>query len=169
MAAIDLGLRLIGAFYVFAGFVLASGALRSATLDAAIAAIELKSPALVERVKTWWSLLLSLLIFSGGVMLLAMLDLAAWLFVTAAIAQAVYLLAAPRLLDALDEPDARGRRQTTNAFFIYSAATLLVLWARHDGRLQPWQEAGWSIVAIVVAAIVALLAYMTTLWVRVRR
>ena len=91
-------------------------------------------------------------------------DLAAWLFLASALGQAAYILVlAPRYFDLHDPPDARGRRQTINAFVIYSAATAFVLWALATGRLLYWRELPWPVAAIAAAAFVGWLAYVAHL------
>ncbi len=73
-----------------------------------------------------------------------LLDIAPWLFVISSIGQAVYLFVlAPRYFDVVDPPDEQGRRQTTNAFVIYVAATTLVVWAAVLDRLVSWRDVPW--------------------------
>ncbi len=60
----------------------------------------------------------------------------------------------------VDPPDERGRRQTTNAFVIYVAATALVLWADATGRLIPWREVPWPLVAAAAMTLAAYTVYL---------
>ncbi len=150
----DIFLRVIGAFYAFAGFVATRAGMTSHFLDRAIAAISLKKPSQVETARTTWLLSAAALVLAAGVTLLAGLQLAAWIFLASALGQALYIyFLAPRFFDREDPPDATGRRQTTNAFVIYSAATLFVVWAAWRGRLTPLGDA----TAIELAAVAAML------------
>lgn len=137
----DIALRLIGAFYAFAGYVATRAGLTSYFIDRAIAAIALKKPTAAETAQTVWLLGAAMLILAGGVLLMLLLDLAAWAFAASSLAQVAYLFyVAPRYFDVDDPPDPRGRRQSTNAFVVYAAATAFVLWAALTGRLVPWKE-----------------------------
>lgn len=143
-------LRLVGAFYAFAGFVAARSALVSRVLDRAIAAIGAQKPNRIETIQTIWLLTGAILILAGGAALMLLLDVAAWLFAAAALGQAMYLfVVAPRHFDAENPPDPRGRQQSRNAFVIYLAATAFVAWAALTGKLLAWSEVPWQMLAIV--------------------
>jgi hypothetical protein len=158
---VDIALRLMGAFYVFAGYVASRSALMSSFLDRAIAAIGGSKPAGIEQAQTYWFLVSALVVLAGGVALMALLEAAAWLFVLSALGQAAYLtIVAPRVFDAVDPPDETGRRQTRNAFVIYLAATAFVLWALTTGRLDRWQDANPGVLAVVAAAILMHAGYI---------
>ncbi len=74
--------------------------------------------------------------------------------------QALYLLVlAPWIFDPADAPDAKGRQQTINAFILYSAATLFVLWAYRTGKLVPPEVAGWPVVSGALGVITAAAAW----------
>lgn len=60
---------------------------------------------------------------------------------------------APRYFDVDDPPDPRGRRQSTNAFVVYTAATAFVLWAALVDRLVPWRDVPWPLLAMAGAAL----------------
>lgn len=162
----DIFLRVIGAFYAFAGFVATRAAMTSLFLDQAIAAIPCKKPSRSETAQTAWLLSASALVLAGGVLLLAGLEPAAWVFVASAIAQAAYIfVVAPRFFDSNDPPDPRGRRQTTNAFVIFSAATAFVLWAAWRGRLTPIDKATTTDLVPVAVALMLYAAYIVrSLW-----
>lgn len=153
MSAIDTALRLVGAFYVLAGIVLARATLTSHVADRALAALTLERTAPAERVRVLWSLALAILVYASGIALAALLDWALWLFLAAAGAQAVYLTFA-------EAPSLEGRRQSINAFFIYAGATLLVLWAYSAGRLTGWPEASTPAKALAGAAFFVFLLYI---------
>lgn len=137
-------LRFLGAFYVFAGVVAGRAALMSALMDTALAGITLKKVSPRERALSLWLAASAWLVFAGGVLLMVLAREAMWAFILCALTQGFYLtIAAPYYFDTEDPPDPTGRRQTTNAFFIYVAATLLVIWASAAhltplDSLHPW-------------------------------
>lgn len=158
---IKIALCAIGAFYVFAGYVATRAALTSHFLDRAIAAIAAKKPTATETAQSYWFLFSATLVLAGGATLLFLVDVAACLFVASALGQALYLFyLAPRFFDGEDAPDPVGRRQTTNAFVIYTAATAFVVWALSVGKLTPWREAAWPVLALVAALIASHVAYI---------
>lgn len=163
MDGVEIGLCAVGAFYTFAGYVATRSALMSSFLDGAIAAIGGSKPNRAEQARTSWLLVSALVVFAGGVALIGLLDLAAWLFVASALGQVAYLgFVAPRYFDRDDPPDPVGRRQTTNASVIYLAATAFVVWALLRGKLVGWSEANPGVLAVVAAAIVLHVGH--TLW-----
>ena len=156
----DLGLSVVGAFYAFAGVVAARSGLMSRMLDKTIAAIGGERASAAETARALWMVCASIVILAGGVALMLRTGLAAWLFTISALAQGLYLgLIAPRYLDPADPPDAAGRKQTTNAFVIYLAATAFVLWAHATGRLVDWHMLPWPLVPVAVCAIGAFAGY----------
>ena len=158
---IKIALCIIGAFYVFAGYVATRVALTSHFIDVVIAAIAAKKPSRMETAQSYWLLSGATLVLAGGVALLLLIDVAAWLFLASAIGQAAYLFyLAPRFFDVEDAPDAVGRRQTTNAFLIYVAATAFVVWALSLGKLTPWQNVPLPVLALCGGLIAAHVAYV---------
>lgn len=160
-------LQLVGAFYAFAGYIASRAALTSRLMDLAIAAIGGTKPDRREMQRSLWLLASSIVVFAGGAALLLLLDLAPWLFAVSAMGQALYLLVlAPHYFDVTDPPDEQGRRQTTNAFFIYTVATVLIIWAAASGKLIPWREVSWPLLAAFVAAVAAHAGYVArhVLW-----
>jgi hypothetical protein len=153
-------LCIVGAFYAFAGYVATRAALTSHFMDRAIAAIACKKPSSEDVAQTYWLLAAATVVLAGGMALVFLLDSAVWLFLASAAGQAIYLfILAPRYFDVVDPPDPRGRRQTTNAFIIYLAATAVVVWAGQAGKLVGWQELGW-LVGVPLAAVFAHLIYI---------
>ncbi|HWK33066.1 MAG TPA: hypothetical protein VNR51_05245 [Hyphomicrobium sp.] len=153
----DIALRIIGAFYAFAGFLATRAGLTSHFLDRAIAAISMKKTSPHESAQTAWLIAGAAIVYAGGVVLLAGLEAAVFLFALSTLAQAAYIYyLAPRYFDVEDPPDPRGRRQTTNAFVIYAAATGFVLWAAWRGRLTSLADASH---AELIAITCALLLY----------
>ena len=113
----DVVLRVIGAFYTFAGYVATRSAMMSRFLDQAIGAIAAQKPKPLETAQNAWLLATSALVLIGGVLLLAGIELAAWVFALSTLGQGAYIYyVAPRFFDADDPVDASGRRQTANAF-----------------------------------------------------
>ena len=162
----DVVLRVIGAFYAFGGFVATRAGLMSQFLDRAIAAIALKKPPRSETAQNAWLIATAALVLIGGVLLLAGLQLAAWVFVASCLGQAAYIYyVAPRFFDGENEPDGDGRRGSTNAFVIYSAATAFILWAAYRGRLLTLDEASTPALIAVGAALLLYAGYVArALW-----
>lgn len=154
MSSFDLSIAIliaVGAFYTFAGLVGLRMAVQGRLLDIAIAGISLKRPPVAETERGLWLLISSLVVLAGGIFLILRLDWAAAAFVISAAGQALYLLLlAPVFFDPADPPDAKGRQQTINAFILYSAATVFVLWAYRTGKLMPPAMAGWPIVWVAL-------------------
>lgn len=127
--------RAIGAFYVFAGIVVVRAFYMDLFLDRALAAISLTKPQLKDRARTAWLGSIALATLLSGAALLLLAPIAAPLFVIGAVLQASYLLWAARHVPPKDADDQTGRRRTTNAFVIYLAVTLFVMWLQYQGFL----------------------------------
>ena len=167
----DIVLRLLGAFYAFAGYAATRAGMMSHFLDRALAAISAQKPSRAEVAQSAWLIASAALVLVGGVLLLAGLQLAVLAFVASAIGQAAYIyVLAPRYFDREDPPDPRGRRQTTNAFVVYLAATAFILWAAWRERLTPIEYASIIEIAAVSAALLAYAAYVArSLWLAPRQ
>ena len=161
----DVVLRIIGAFYAFGGFVATRAGLMSQLIDQAIAALTLKKPTRAETAQNAWLIATAALVLIGGVLLLAGLQLAAWVFVASSLGQAAYIFyVAPRFFDQ-DDASGGGRRATTNAFVIYAAATAFILWAAHRGRLVTLDEASTPALIAVGAGLLLYAGYVArALW-----
>lgn len=110
-----------------------------------------------------WLLAGSLAVLFAGATLVLRLDVAPYAFVAAALLQAVYLfILAPLHLDAMDPVDDVGRRQTTNAFVLFAAATAYVMWAGWRGAFVPIATVRPELLAAVSALCVGFTGY--TLW-----
>lgn len=164
------GFVVLGAFYVFAGVVGARAAMMEAIMDAAIAGIAAKRRDRIDVERTWWLGVFTVLVGAGGALLLARSALAGPVFVASAAAQALYLmLIAPRHFDVDSPPDAKGRRQTWNAFWIYLVATGFVVWAWATGRLQPFgldpavDWPAWLALAVSLAGAAKVAHFLLTL------
>ena len=162
----DIVLRVIGAFYAFGGYVATRAGLMSRFLDQAIAAIAMKKPTASERAQNAWLLATAALVLTGGVLLLAGLQLAAWVFALSTLGQIAYIYyLAPRFFDKDNEPDADGRRATSNALVLYAAATAFILWAAYRGRLVGVEQASTPALIAVAAALLLYAGYVArALW-----
>ena len=150
----------IGAFYTFAGVVGLRVAVQGRFMDIAIAGISATKPSAAETARGLWLLCSSIVVLAGGLFLVLRLQWSAAAFAVSALSQALYLLVlAPKIFDPADPPDARGRQQTINAFILYSAATLFVLWAHRSKRLIGPDTVGWPAVWFVLALLSAALAW----------
>ena len=129
--------RIIGAFYLVGGLVVLRQAWLNWRLEQMIVAIAPDARArLGERVADAFMLGGGFLVVASGV---ALMLLHRWTVVAVLAcwgAQAVYLLWAQRW-HAPDGPIAfQGRRQSINAFALYSAVAALVLWMNATGALR---------------------------------
>lgn len=167
MTATETALRVVGAFYALAGFIVVRVALTSRVIDQAIAALGAGKPSTQENAQTLWHLGSSVVVFAGGVLLMLLLEAAVWMFLLSTAGQAAYLFwLAPRHFDPVDPPDTAGRRQTTNAFVIYTAATALVCWAALTDTLLAWQQVRWPWLAAAGTAIAGLAVYAVWMYAR---
>ncbi len=153
-AVVDLLLRLVGAFYIFAGITAVRATLFSGFLDKALAALSGTAVSAREQRLQLWLAASSVLVGLSGLALMLLWDGAAYLFSLSAGSQGVYLaFLAPWYFDKLDPPDPVGRRQTRTAFFIYLIATAMVIAAAATGFLFPLDDLpAPSIVLALVAA-----------------
>ncbi len=161
MDLIDVLLRLLGAFYVFAGYVASRATLTGKIVDHAIAALESTRAPSGQTHRAIWLLAMALLVLAGGVALMLLLKLASWIFLACVLQQAAYFgILAPRYFDPAEAPDAQGRRQSRNAFMIYTLATALVLWAHASGRLYDGADIAAPLLAVAAGAVLAHLGYV---------
>jgi hypothetical protein len=146
----------VGAFYVFAGFVVMRAMVLDRLMDQMLVALNDPGSA-KERLRSKVLSVGAILTMAGGAALAILSPLAAVLFVANALWQGGYLLWAERALPPEDEADKRGRQQTKNAFVIYLAATAFVLWLAGQGNLRPWDAplTSHALDAAVMAAVVA--------------
>lgn len=152
----------VGAFYVFAGFVVMRAMALDRLMDQVLAALN-DPTAGKERLKSNVLGVGAFLTLAGGVALAILSPLATVMFAVNALWQGGYLLWAERALPPEDEADRRGRQQTKNAFVIYLAATAFVLWLAGQGELRPWDAPLTSHtidVAVMVAAVAAAWAFI---------
>lgn len=126
-------LRLIGLFYAATGIVYVRTYATNAVADKLLAALEGPQPA-KERIKRWWLTLGAALTVASG---LALLTLSWWilpLMLVNLVVQGGWLVYARAAFPPEDEDDLRGRRQTTNAFYVWCGATAIALFALTGDR-----------------------------------
>lgn len=143
----------IGAFYVFAGVVVLRAMALDRVMDQLLAALDEPS-APTERMKSRVLTVGAMLTLASGVALMLFSPLAMPVFAASALWQGSYLLWADKALPPEDASEARGRKQTKNAFVVYLAATAFVVWLAAQGLLRPW-NAPIASHAVDVAAMVA--------------
>ena len=126
--------RLVGAFYVFAGVLTVRQAINNWRLERVLGAF-LGTPPSEKAADVMLSIIAVLTLLSG--LTLALLSRwAAPAFVACWLAQAGYLLWAQRW-HVPEEPELlKLRRATINAFAVYTAPTLSVLWWSQSGVLR---------------------------------
>jgi hypothetical protein len=152
----------IGAFYVFAGVVVLRATATDRVIDQVLAALSDPS-APSEQIRSRVLGIGAFLTLASGASLMLLSPLAVVVFVANVLWQGGYLLWAERALPPEDESEARGRRQTQNAFVIYAAATAFVLWLATQGLLRPWDgPVAWlaTDVAAMISACVAAWAFI---------
>lgn len=125
--------RIVGAFYVFAGVVLIRQAILNWRMERIFGAF-LETPRAEKTADVILSVM-AVLVLGSGLTLLALHSWAVVAFLACWALQAVYLLWASRWYRPVEPELIKLRRQTTNAFFVYTAATLFVLWAARQGLL----------------------------------
>ncbi|MGL4322954.1 MAG: hypothetical protein ACRCTD_02850 [Beijerinckiaceae bacterium] len=122
-----LGLRAVGAFYIFAGVVALRAITMDRLMDGMLGALtgEMRAPRdTIRRLLLAGGAVLTL---AGGVALALLHNWSPFLMLASALTQVVWLACAHQHFPPQDADDARGRRQTANAFVIYLLATAFVL------------------------------------------
>lgn len=128
---------LLGAFYVFAGVVVLRAMALDRVMDQLLAALNEPS-APKERMKSRVLTVGAVLTLASGVALMLLSPLALPVFLASALWQGGYLVWAEKALPPEDDDEARGRKQTKNAFVVYLAATAFVAWLAAQGLLRHW-------------------------------
>ena len=121
--------RAIGAFYVFAGVVLIRQAILNLRMERIFGAFLETPPA--EKTADVILSVMAVLVLASGLTLLALNAWAVLAFLACWALQAVYLLWASRWYRPTEPELIKLRRQTTNAFFVYTVATGFVLYVFH--------------------------------------
>jgi len=121
-------IRGLGVFYLLGGVVALRQVWINRYLDRALAQITLQPTPTVEHVFNGSGATIGLLTALSGLALILLHPWAVWAFGACWVAQALYLLWASRWYPPEDAIAATGRRQTINAFGLYSLATGWVIW-----------------------------------------
>jgi hypothetical protein len=146
----------VGAFYVFAGFVVMRAMAMERVMDQVLAALNDPTDA-NDQMRVAVLSAGAVLTLASGVALAILSPLALPLFAANVVVQGGYLLWATRAIPPEDASAAKGRAQTRNAFVIYCVATAFVAWLSTQGHLRPW-SAGVSNLLIDVGIVVAAVA-----------
>ena len=143
---------LIGAFYIFAGFVVMRTMAMSTLIDRVLMALDPTSDSKAELLRSQVLLVGAYLTMASGVALLIMSPFAPYAFLLNTLVQGGYLIWAERAFPPEDAIDRQGRQRTKNAFVIYLAASAFVGWMAFQGYLRPW--AGSDVAALDLGIIV---------------
>lgn len=159
MDMIDAIMLAVGAFYAFAGLLLARAAVMERLLDQALARLTMKPLPRRDALASGFAGLLALVVFAGGVALMLRLTLAVGVFLSGTLLQALHLVwLAPAILDRDGPPDPAGRTRTRNAAILYAVMAVCVAWRAASGRLVPWSEASdaarWGMLAALSVFVV---------------
>ena len=138
----NIAAHLIGAFYAFAGMVILRAMTMDRLMDVMLAALTLKPTPRAERLTSQILTLGAVLTLCSGLTLLLLSRFAPLVFLANVVVQGLYLVWAARALPPEDALEAKGRRQTTNAFFLYCVATGFVCVCSYLGVFTPWTELG---------------------------
>lgn len=152
----------IGAFYVFAGFVVMRSMAMERLMDKVLAALNDPTDA-TDQMRVAVLSAGAVLTLASGAALAILSPLALPLFAANVVVQGGYLLWATRAIPPEDASAALGRSQTRNAFIIYCGATSFVVWLSTQGHLRPWAMSASDLlidVGIVVAAVVGVWGFI---------
>lgn len=128
------GLRLLGAFYAFAGVVV----LRQLASDRLIQMVHAALNGGVrpnDAIRAAWLAAGGVFTLLCGLALAGLNAIAPALMLVNVAMQGGWLLYAARAFPPQDEEDAKGRRQTINAFLLFLGFTVLVIWLVRTGRV----------------------------------
>ncbi|MBT9290034.1 hypothetical protein [Prosthecodimorpha staleyi] len=166
----EIGLRLIGVFYLAAAFYVGRTLITGRSLTAMLEALAQGPATRATRWRDHWLAAGTIPVGLGGMMLAVLSWLALPLFLIGLAQQVLYLgLVAPRWLDPHDEPVAAERAATRNAAVVYSVATALVAMAAADGRLLPLGAFDPALVAAIMTLAAVLVAGFAFLYLRAGR
>lgn len=154
----------IGAFYVFAGFVVMRAMMIDKLMDQMLTALN-SPPDAGEAARSRILSAGSYLTLASGAALTLLSPLALALFALNTLVQGGYLAWAGSALPPKDALEARGRQQTRNAFVIYVAAAAFVGWLALQGHLR----AATTEALVLDAAIVAIVVIAAHLFIRYGR
>jgi hypothetical protein len=152
----------VGAFYVFAGFVVMRSMAMERLMDKVLAALNDPTDA-TDQMRVAVLSAGAVLTLASGAALAILSPLALPLFAANVVVQGGYLLWATRAIPPEDALAAQGRSQTRNAFVIYCVATAFVVWLSAQGQLRPWSAGMTDLLidlGIVVAAVVGVWGFI---------
>jgi hypothetical protein len=141
-----------GGFYVVAGVVALRMMRFHGLMDDVLEALEGKAQPANERWKNAILTVGSFLTLASGAALAVLSSLALPLFLANTLVQGGYLLWAARAFPPADADEAKGRRQTQNAFVVYAAVSAFVVWLSIRDGLRAWPQ-NLEAMAIDVAVI----------------
>ncbi len=159
----DIGLRLVGAFYILAGVVAMRGVVTDRMMDQMLSAISLKPQPPREAQKRWLWGISAMAIGMGGAAAMVLSLWAVPLFLVGLVTQIVYLVWARTAFPPENALEEKGRRQTTNAAILYGGATALVVAAGWYGLLHPWLDI-WALFIPLIGAAILLGVGRNLLW-----
>lgn len=150
---------LIGAFYIFAGFVVMRTMAMDSLLDRVLMALDPKAANRNEALRTRVLQVGAVLTLASGVALAIVSPLAPYLFVANTLVQGGYIIWADRAFPPEDAMDAQGRQRTKNAFVVFLAATAYVVWAYVQNGLREWLSEGEAFIDVAIVALSVGLAW----------
>ncbi len=156
--------RLLGVFYLFAGFVILRRVAMDRLLDQAIAQLSCKPPPRDEVTQSRLLTIGACLTFASGAALATLSSWSLALFIANALFQSGYLIWAQRRKPPQNVDEQKGRRATINAWVLYLIATAFVGLCTQQGILRPWTFLPESarhpwVEPVVIGALTGLLAW----------
>lgn len=156
-------LRCIGAFYVFAGILVLRGVVMDRVMDQMLAGITMKAQPKKEGLKRLIWGISGMAIGMGGAALMVLNLWAVPLFTVGLLTQVAYLIWA-RTAFPLETPlEEKGRRQTINAAVLYGIVTGVVVAAALSGQLYPLFD-GWAVFIPVTGLVTLALTLRHYIW-----
>ncbi len=133
----------VGVFYAFAGLVVIRAMTLDRLMDQVLAAIKKPGRSFSPSFQSRLLQIGAYLTLASGLSLMMLSPFATVFFLSNAAWQGGYLAWAAYAVPPEDDADAKGRRQTVNAFVLFLAATAFVVWLAAQGFLRPWDAPLW--------------------------
>lgn len=133
----------VGVFYAFAGLVVIRAMTLDRLMDQVLVAIKKPGRSFSPSFQSRLLQIGAYLTLASGLSLMMLSPFTAVLFLSNAAWQGGYLAWAAYAVPPEDDADAKGRRQTVNAFVLFLAATAFVVWLAAQGFLRPWDAPLW--------------------------
>lgn len=140
MQIVDLALRLVGGFYLFAGLLGLQAMALDALMDKVLFGLTLEPTPSREDFRRFMLAGGSYLVGLSGAALMVLSLWAVPLFILATGLQASWLIWAKTNYPAETPLEAKGRRQSTNAAVLYAIVAATVGWSALAGVLRPWSD-----------------------------